>query len=631
MEVHVVEDTSFSFTSLLIVTVLSFIVPIVITKLKRIHIPIVVGEILAGILIGKSGFNLVAMDDWLNFIMFFGLAYLMFTSGLEIDFNILFDKTNRESENTRKSWQHYLKNPVLFSTIILFITLIFAYFVSFVMMKIQFVKDPLLMSLIIGTTSLGVVVPILKEKKISGTPFGQYIITNAVMADFVTMLLISVAVSLFKGGFRPEILLVFGLLLLVFVFYWISKKFEGNKLFEDLAHGTAQIGIRGSFALMLIFLVLAESIGVEMILGAFLAGVVVSLISQNRREEIYHKLDAIGFGFLIPMFFILVGVTFDLNILIHNPKALLFVPILFILTYLVKGTPALLLRLFFPWKKTIAGSILLTTQMSVTIAAAAIGLQVGAISPEVNATIVLVAILTSITSPILFGKLFPPSLEEKEDEHVLIIGATKNAILLAKNLLKSGMRTLIIDSDRKKIDEVTRIGVEGVFGDAMDLSLLDELEIEKSKSMIIATGNDQINFQIAEKMANQYRLNHLVVLLSDPILIDKAKSNRNIRIINPKLSTVSLLMNMIKHPLAADILEDRRDLHMEEVEITNPRLIGISLRYLKLARDVLISSIYRNGETLLPHGDSEFQFGDILLVLGTTDAVQEFKRHASTL
>ena len=619
------EAFEFSLTSLLIVTVLSFFIPLLIKRIKKIYIPVVVGEIIVGMIIGKSGFNIIAMDQSLEFIQFFGLAYLMFVAGLEIDFDIFFKKGLVKKNDSKAT---ILKNPLILFTIILIITLGLAYAVSYLLMGYNLIKDPLLMSLIIGTTSLGIVVPILKEKKISATPYGQYLITGAVLADFVTMLLISVAVSIFEGGLQFEILLIFALLFLVFIMYRVSSRISNNKLFKELAHGTTQIGIRGSFALMILFLVLSNTIGVEMILGSFLAGTVISLVSQTQREEIYHKLDAIGFGFLIPTFFILVGVNFDLSVLLNNPKGLLLVPVLFVLFYIVKGVPVLLIRTVFSWRKTIAGGILLTSKLSLTIAAAAIGLKIGAISEEVSAALLLVSILTSLFSPILFGKMIPEYREKDDEKHVVVIGTTSQAIFLTKRLINLGIHVLVIESKREKAEEIIMNGIEAVWGDATDVTLLEELELNKSRSIIAATGSDEINYKIADTIINHFRNKEIILLLSDPIFINKAKENKLMRVVNPQLSTVSLLENMVRHPVAASIFDDTREVHLEEIEVVNPNLIGKSLRHIKLPGDVLIFAIYRNDETILPHGDTFFQLGDILLVLGTERDVEDFSRLA---
>ncbi len=615
-----------SLTPLLLVTVLSFLVPIMIKRIRRIYIPVVVGEIIVGMIIGKSGFDIIVMDESLKFIQFFGLAYLMFVAGLEIDFGIFSFKSKMATD--REQTSSVFRHPLFLSFLILMITLSLAYGVSFMMMQYGLVKDSLLMSLILGTTSLGIVVPILKEKRISSTKYGQYIITGAVVADFVTMLLISVAVSLFQGGVNAEILLVFGLLLLVFILYRLSDKMRQTSFFQELTHGTTQIGIRGAFAVMLLFLVLSDKLGVEMILGAFLAGTVISLASKSKREDIHHKLDAIGFGFLIPTFFILVGVNFDISTLINNPRGLLLVPILFILVYIVKGIPALLLKLVFPWKKAVAGGLLLTSKLSLTIAAAAIGVQIGAISQEVSAAILLVSILTSLVSPILFGRMIPTIEENEEEKHVVIIGSTKRAIFLARRLVKLGLHVLLLESKRDKAEEMMTTGIEIVWGDATDRQLLEEIELNNAKAVVIATGNDDINFKISKLIVKLYPKRQVIVLLSDPSLIEKAYNYELIRVVNPQLSTVNLIENMVRHPVAASILEDKRDLHMEEVELLNPILIDIHLRNIRLPGDVLVLSVYKNGETILPHGDTRFERGDILLVMGTSKDVEEFTKMA---
>lgn len=624
--VKIMEGTHFSLTSLLIVTVLSFLVPLFVKRIKKIYIPVVVGEILVGMIIGKSGFDIIEMDTALEFIQFFGLAYLMFVAGLEIDFSI-FAKGNQITKDKSASVKGILKHPLILSIVILLITLTLAYITALFLERFGFISDPVLMALIMGTTSLGIVIPVLKEKRISTTTYGQYIITAAVIADFVTMLLISVAVSLFTGGLSAELLLIFALLFLVFVFYRIGTKFQNIKLFKELSHGTTQIGIRGSFAIMLLFLVLSESIGVEMILGSFLAGTVISLVSRSQSENIYEKLDAIGFGFLIPTFFILVGVNFDITVLINNKSALALVPLLFILFYLIKGVPALLLRLVFGWREAIAGGVLLTAQLSLTIAAAAIGLEIGAITEEVSAALILVAILTSLISPMVFGKLIHTRKEEDDQKHVIIIGTTKNAILLGRRLTETKIKTIFIDASKEKVDDININDVEIIYGDATDSTLLETVDISDAKSIVVATGSDSINYEIAEKITLNYQI-QAIVLLNDPAVIDKASNNQLIRIVNPQLSTVNLLENLVKHPFAASLFEDRADMHMEEVEVKNPNLIGKSLRFIKLPGEVLIFAVYRKGETIIPHGDTTFEKGDILLVMGPVEEVQEFIDHA---
>lgn len=620
------EGTDFSLLSLLIVVVLAFLIPVILSKIKKVTIPVIVGEIVVGMIIGESGFDIIRVDQSLEFLSFFGLSYLMFMAGLEIDFDIFHKK---QSKNSEKSILDFIKNPIVLSLVILTITIVLAYIASIYMEKQELISYPFFMALIIGTTSLGIVLPILKEKNIINTTYGQYLIMGGVMADFVTMVLISVALALYQGGLSPKIFLIFLLLILVFVIYRFSKKIQLTSFSKELSNGSTQIGIRGSLALMVLFIFLAQSIGVELILGAFLAGVVVSLISpKNSREEITSKIDAVGFGFLIPIFFILVGVEFDFSVFVSNPKALLLVPVLLALIYFVKAVPALLFRLKFPWKESVAGGILLSSQLSLTIAAAEIGVEIGALTEEAGAAILLVAIFTSIISPILFNKMIPTKIEGEDNRHVVILGATEEAFILAKRLMKNNTRVLFVICNQQKKESMEDYGFEILYGDFMDVDILNQADLNNAKSVIINTGEDELNYQLSEFVTKQYDIQDVIVLITDPVIFGKAQNNDLIRLVNPRISTSNLLENMVRHPLTTNILEDKRNLLVEEVDVYNRELVGKSLRNLKLPGDVLIFSIYRKEETIVPHGDTKIKKRDTLLILGTSDNVAEFRQFA---
>src|SRR5690606_25452549 len=133
---------------------------------------------------------------------------------------------------------------------------------------------------------------------------------------------------------------------------------------------TSQMGTRAVFALILLLVVMSESLGVEMILGAFLAGVIVSLMTPNKQFK--HQLESFGYGFLIPIFFVMIGVKMDLGELFADTKILLFIPLLVAAIFLSKVVPSLILRKWYPWRIVFASGILLSSTLSLVIAAAAI-------------------------------------------------------------------------------------------------------------------------------------------------------------------------------------------------------------------------------------------------------------------
>jgi Kef-type K+ transport system membrane component KefB len=273
--------------------------------------------------------------------------------------------------------------------------------------------DPWMMGLILSTTALGVVVPILKEAELSQTLFGQTILLATVIADFITMFLISVLVAVISRGLTAEILFVF----LLFVAFFFAARFGSflsrieslQRVITELSHATAQIKVRAAFSTLLIFVVLAEKLGIEIIVGAFLAGAIVALLRTAEDRELSSQLDAIGFGFFIPIFFIMVGVDFNLPALLSSTGALLAVPVLLTAAIAVKMIPALVFRLNHTWREALAAGMLMCPRLSLIIAAAAIGEKLGVIDESVNAGIVLVAIVTVTASPLAFLRVFPAS------------------------------------------------------------------------------------------------------------------------------------------------------------------------------------------------------------------------------
>ncbi len=268
------------------------------------------------------------------------------------------------------------------------------------------------MALILSTTSVGVVVPVLRDAGLTAGSFGQSILLSALVADFSTMLLITVAIAAAAGGVTPELLLIL-VLFVAFFGAWRVGAFLRRGHWRQLPRtpraAAAEERTRLAFALMIFFVVLSQWVGAEVILGAFLAGAAISLISHHESKTLEGKLSAIGFGFLIPIFFIHTGANFDLERVTSSPEGLLLVPILLVAAYLVKVVPALLYARVYGMREAISAGLLLSSRLSLIIAAAAIGVRVGAVSEAVAAAVILVAVFTCTFSPILFAKVYSPA------------------------------------------------------------------------------------------------------------------------------------------------------------------------------------------------------------------------------
>jgi Kef-type K+ transport system membrane component KefB len=262
------------------------------------------------------------------------------------------------------------------------------------------------------------------------------------------MLLISIyATYIVAGGLDMKMLLVF-LLFVAFALLHRTSHFMSRipwikDLVEDLSHATAQIKLRASLVLMVGFIVLSELLQSEMILGAFIAGVIVSLITESEDRRVEKDLEAFGFSFFIPIFFVLVGVGFDLNILLASSEAMLLMPILLLAALAVKFLPALLFRAAFTWRETLAAGSLLSARLSLIIAASLIALDLNIINDATNSAIILVAMITVTFAPMLFASLMP------EAEVVEISKKERGSRALTRFL--SALDTLNIEFEREDL------------------------------------------------------------------------------------------------------------------------------------------------------------------------------------
>ncbi|MGO1759094.1 MAG: cation:proton antiporter, partial [Mammaliicoccus vitulinus] len=408
-----------SFTSLVIVVIAAFLTPILVNRLKISFLPVVVAEIIMGIIIGDSLFGLVKEDAWLSILSTLGFIFLMFLSGLEIDFNAFKTKKHSKEDEGNVPSNLYLMTVVFSSIMILSILL------AFVFKWTGLIDDVLLMIIIISTISLGVVVPTLKEMNIMHTSIGQFILLVAVVADLATMLLLTVYGTIYAKGDSP--LWLIGILIVFsFIFYIMGGLFKKSPFLKKLTSGTTQIGIRAVFALIILLVALAEGVGAENILGAFLAGVIVSLLGPD--QDMVEKLDSFGYGFFIPIFFIMVGVNLDIPSLVKEPELLIIIPLLFIAFLISKLIPVAYIGKWYDKKTTISSAFLLTSTLSLVIAAAKIAEQLGTISPEISGILILSAVITCVFVPVVFKKMFPMPEETKMIVKVSFIGKNQLSI-----------------------------------------------------------------------------------------------------------------------------------------------------------------------------------------------------------
>ncbi len=606
--------------SLLLITALAALVPLLATRLQRLRVPIVVGEIIVGIAIGKSGFHLVAADsEIIQFLAWFGFIFLMFLSGLELDFGAL----TPASEGDAPFW----KRPLVLAVSSFTITLALGMMFGLGMQRLGITDAPVLMGLVLSTTSLGVVMPILKEKKLVTSSYGQTILVSALLADFITLFLLSIDVAFIVKGVTLDVLLIFVLLLVVAVFLRVGKFLltvpRLGQILQELAETTAQIQVRGSFALMVALAALASVLGVEVILGAFLAGALVSVLSDRNNPVLREKLDAIGFGFFIPIFFIMVGVNLDLRSLLASPEHLLLLPELLLAAFVIKFGAGLVFKLAFGWRETLAAGALLSARLSLIIAASAIALDLHLISEAVNTAIILVAIISVTVSPILFDHLLPQRKQKRRRQGAIIVSSRELALALAKQLAKTMPVTVVTRRDFRPVD-LPSPHIKLVHGDARDPEVLKAAGVDETANFICLSVRPEFNEKVCKMVLQDFGVENVITWQREEGRRLDDLERLGVRVIYPGLATLMALEGSVLFPESYDLISHQaEDMEMRQARLRNRRYFNKPLRSIRLPGDALVVGVRRRDERIAPHGETILRADDVLLLVGAPVFMQE--------
>jgi Kef-type K+ transport system membrane component KefB len=359
-----------SFIGLLLIAAIAFGAPLLLGLAPRLQLPAVVLEIVSGIIIGPSVLGWIELDLPIEILSVLGLAFLLFLAGLEV-----------EPERFRGQFLRV-------SVIGLIISFSLALGIAYGLGAAGAIDDPLIVAIILLATSLGLVIPLLKDAGQASSSFGQLTIAGSSLADFAAVILLSLFFSREATGAVVKLLLLGGFLALLAAFALaIARAGRSRRISEELVRlqdTTSEIRVRGAIVLFLGVVALAERFGLEVILGAFLAGAVLKLLDRDvmMSHPFFHaKLEAIGFGFLVPVFFISSGVSFDLHSLLSSGSAIASVPLFLAALFVIRGAPALLYRPLIGTRRTLAATLLQATSLPFIVAASQIGMELRVLSP----------------------------------------------------------------------------------------------------------------------------------------------------------------------------------------------------------------------------------------------------------
>ena len=381
--------TDVSFNGLLIVSLIAIAAPILVSTVRWLKIPGVVLEIVAGIVVGPAGFGWVKLDAPIQILSLVGLAFLLFLAGLEIDLM-------------------RLKGRLLRLALAGFVaTLVLGAVAGEVFHAAGWVRSPFFLAVALAATSLGLVVPVLKDAGEADSTLGQLIIAGATVADFGAVILLSLFFSESAGGTASKLVTLGAFALVVLVvgatLLRAGRNVRLDAVLTRLQDTTAEIRVRIAVALLIGFVALAAKVGLETILGAFIAGALLNLVDRDSMShpQFRVKLDAIGYGFLIPVFFVSSGLRFDLKALTDSPSAFVRVPLFLVALLVVRAVPAALYARAVGRRGAVVAGFLQATSLPFIVTATSIGVSIDAIRPVTAAALVAAGLLSVVLFPLI--------------------------------------------------------------------------------------------------------------------------------------------------------------------------------------------------------------------------------------
>jgi Kef-type K+ transport system membrane component KefB len=362
--------------------------PVITSMLRRFSIPGVVLELLLGIVLGPVVLGWISPTGVVLDISNFGLALLMFLAGFEIDLRVI---RGDPLVKAASSWGG---------------SLIIGGIVALVLVVAGHRHGEVVIGLSLCTTALGTLLPVLRDANAVETPFGRYMLAVGSIGEFGPIILI----ALLLGGSYPlltvALLLAFALLAVAFGF--VASRPWGRPVTERLRHGlhsSSQLPVRLCILLLVALELLATKLGLDVLLGAFAAGLIVrvSLTGREDTEEtavFRGKLEAIGFGLFVPAFFITSGAGLDLNSFTKHRAALTAIPLFFALLLVTRGLPALIVyRQVLPPRPRWSLALLSATGLPLIVVVTAIGTANHYIAPQTAAALVTAGMLSVLILP----------------------------------------------------------------------------------------------------------------------------------------------------------------------------------------------------------------------------------------
>jgi Kef-type K+ transport system membrane component KefB len=391
----VIEVDAQSFFAIVVIAALAAITVAVVPR--RFAPPVVVVELLLGIAIGPEVLDIAETDDFIDFFSNLGLGMLFFFAGYELDF------------------ERIKGRPLALGALGWLLSIALAYGIGGALAAAGIVLSFLYTGSAMATTAIGTLIPILRDNGELKTRFGTYLLAAGGIGEFGPILLVTLVLSTTNPLHEAAILVAFVALALVLALVSVRLAWRGWPALERTFEASSQLAVRITVVLVFGLVLLASNLGLDVLLGGFVAGMIVRLALKGRELQVFEsKLTAVGFGFFVPFFFVTSGIEFDLAAL-GSVEALLKLALFFALFLVVRGTPAMLLyRGVLKVRQRAALAFYSATQLPLVVAITTIATESGNMKTSTAAGLVGAAMLSTLVFPFVGRALLERAVEAGE-------------------------------------------------------------------------------------------------------------------------------------------------------------------------------------------------------------------------
>ncbi len=485
--------------------------------------------------------------------------------------------------------------------------------------------------ILFSTVALGVVIATLTEKGVLQRPMGQTILLTAVWGEVIPLLGLTVYASV-SGGNAGRLWLI---VLLFVAAILLLLRFRGILAwFDKVTKATTQLDIRLAFFLVFTLVAVATEVGAENILGAFLAGIVMRLL--NPSQATHDKLTSIGYGFFIPIFFIMTGVRLDVRSLFTDTRAMLLLPVLIAAFLLAKSGVFLAFRSRFSARNSLAAAFLTCTTITLVVPSLNVARNLKVITQAQSSAFILAAIVVCLLGPTLFNTLYRPEKQESAQRRIAVLGANGFTFTAARDL-KDEFTQWHVATDRQENYRLY---------DSQISDLLYEPGLEsRDQGVVEGWLRDHGFFDVdvfVAALSRQGEANDRLALLAHkngvPRVIEwrdaesdtaRALRAQGIEVFNARSVASSALKAIIESPAAYELLSSS-SFSVYDARVTNPAYAGKPLADWPMNRELTVTLIRRGGRFIIPHGATMVEPGDVVFLSGRYEVAAPFVRLLET-